>query len=202
MLRWTDTSTAFIDALPYGFMDIDLTTDCGVITRPDDIHLRLSRCEGVPESWTYGLCEMDTPRQTPQPSRHGRSLRSPIIRLSNLTDEKLPSNVVRCPSLHVTYNFLACDVQSACWLKSDVTYGSGSGGGGGSWGVPSPGGCPAKLTALPPTFACAGGVDGVPYSMVCDHRHDCLDRSDERFCVFPPCDNTWQFQCRNKQVDR
>ena len=192
VLRWTDSTTVFvIDGGTSGQQSV-----CGEIILFDGtIHyFKLAPCQGVPKRWTYGLCEMDTSQKTQQPSRQ-RSLRTTIW-LSNLTDEKLPSNVVRCPAHHVTYNFLACDVQSACWLKSDVTYGSSSG----SWGVPSPRGCPVKLTALPPSFTCAGGVDGVPYSMVCDHRHDCLDQSDEHFCVFPTCDSMWQYQCRNKQV--
>ncbi|XP_025083281.1 sortilin-related receptor-like [Pomacea canaliculata] len=43
-------------------------------------------------------------------------------------------------------------------------------------------------------------MQGVPYPLVCDHRPDCSDNSDESFCVFSSC--PWYknvFQCSNKQ---
>ena len=40
----------------------------------------------------------------------------------------------------------------------------------------------------------------VPYTLVCDHRLDCADGSDEDFCVFQPCTYT-QSACKDeKQV--
>ena len=33
------------------------------------------------------------------------------------------------------------------------------------------------------------------YSMVCDHRPQCGDGSNESFCVFPPCSDTTPMQC-------
>ena len=35
-------------------------------------------------------------------------------------------------------------------------------------------------------FSCDDG-SCVPYTLVCDFRHDCMDESDENFCDFPPC---------------
>ena len=62
--------------------------------------------------------------------------------------------------------------------------------------------CLAELDPLPPSFTCANEMHGVPYTVVCDHRVDCADRSDEDFCVFPPCHATLSYDCGNGQVGR
>ncbi|XP_025079160.1 uncharacterized protein LOC112555144 [Pomacea canaliculata] len=95
---------------------------------------------------------------------------------------------ILCPANHFTHVFLACDVTSNCWSKTDgATYS-----------------CSPPLTSLPPLFECADVQQSVPYTLVCDHRADCLDGSDENFCVFPPCDLDSPFQCSGRrcvQVD-
>ena len=91
---------------------------------------------------------------------------------------------VECPDGHMTHVYLACDIHSACFALDFSTSVS----------------CRAPLTPLPPSFTCNNGVQHVPYTLVCDHRADCSDRSDERFCVFTPCNVTSHFQCRNQQV--
>ncbi|KAK7500251.1 hypothetical protein BaRGS_00008474, partial [Batillaria attramentaria] len=85
-----------------------------------------------------------------------------------------------CPDGHVTHSFLACDYLSRCFaqgfeLKTDM------------WGIPDVTSCPALLTPLPPVMTCTSAQQHVPYSLVCDHRKDCQDGSDEEFCVFDPC---------------
>nr|KAG5708968.1 hypothetical protein BaRGS_004607 [Batillaria attramentaria] len=55
------------------------------------------------------------------------------------------------------------------------------------WGIPDVTSCPALLTPLPPVMTCTSAQQHVPYSLVCDHRKDCQDGSDEEFCVFDPC---------------
>ena len=83
----------------------------------------------------------------------------------------------RCPSGHYTHQFLACDVRARCWA---LDYSS------------------CDLDSSPP-FACNNEFERVPYTLVCDHRADCNDNSDEDFCVFSPCDST-QYSCESKQV--
>ncbi|XP_070206294.1 G-protein coupled receptor GRL101-like [Littorina saxatilis] len=39
------------------------------------------------------------------------------------------------------------------------------------------------------------GSQRVPYSLVCDHRQQCADSSDETFCVFAPCSGSDPLQC-------
>ena len=47
-----------------------------------------------------------------------------------------------------------------------------------------------------PVFTCSDDVTKMPYSLVCDFRHHCKDRSDETFCGHPSCD---AFACNNGQ---
>ena len=99
-------------------------------------------------------------------------------------------SVVQCPQAHVTHTFLACDVFSHCWapvvsLRSPTL---------------STFSCPAPLSPSPPYFTCANGVQHVPYSLVCDHRPDCADGSDEDFCLLPACRWLEQFDCGRQQV--
>lgn len=93
-------------------------------------------------------------------------------------------DVVQCPLHHITRTFLACDVNSQCWAD---TYDSSRS-------------CDTLLTSLPPSFACANEIQFVPYTLVCDHRPDCSDSSDEYFCVFPSCPPHQYFRCTNNQV--
>ena len=97
-----------------------------------------------------------------------------------------------CPSGHWTHEFLACDTQSACWQQDSVRQWTGSKT---RRNMTSP--CQFPFSEM---FTCTSGVGRVPYSLVCDHSQDCLDNSDEDFCVHPSCTNTGQFECTNKQV--
>ncbi|PVD34066.1 hypothetical protein C0Q70_05328 [Pomacea canaliculata] len=94
-------------------------------------------------------------------------------------------NHVTCPSQHVTHTFLACDVRSDCWEERYDTLWS----------------CSAPVVPVPPAFTCDSGAERVPYTLVCDHRADCSDRSDEDFCQFPPC-NVDDFHCDNGQSQK
>ncbi|XP_076464779.1 uncharacterized protein LOC143296633 [Babylonia areolata] len=91
---------------------------------------------------------------------------------------------VTCPSGHVTQTFMACDVKSVCWANQIDA---------------STEACDYHVTPPPPSMECMNGVDHVPYTLVCDHRPDCSDNSDENFCVFPSCRVLGKFQCSNKQ---
>ena len=88
----------------------------------------------------------------------------------------------------MTHNFLACDVQSACWAKTYVRTND-------IRDVPSAAYCPAPLTSLPPSMTCRNGAEAVTYSLLCDGRSDCSDSSDEDFCVMPPCSESQPLQC-------
>ena len=112
-----------------------------------------------------------------------------VKQLSSPFNSSIHVKHVVCPSGHWTHAFLACDVKSACWQHDDTGQSSGRG------MVASL--CQSPLTTM---FSCRTDVGHVPYSLVCDHNQDCLDNSDEDFCVHPPCTGSWQFECLNKQV--
>ena len=107
-------------------------------------------------------------------------------------------NKVACPAGHMTHTFLACDVSTSCWAEGDTIFSLQPE----TWALPTSQSCPMPLnvTSSPPSFPCDSAEWRVPYSLVCDHRRDCLDGSDETFCQFTACSWQWQFQCLNKQV--
>ena len=110
----------------------------------------------------------------------------PPVTRSNQT---VPFPAVTCPIGHISHAFLACDAKSACF---PVSRGAGL----------RKHLCRAVgLNLPPPLFLCDSEVESVPYSLVCDHRHDCLDSSDENFCHVEPCGGSKAFQCTtSKQV--
>ena len=120
------------------------------------------------------LCERSVERE-----RHIQ-IQFPTLTLN----ESLPVQLYSaCPSGHVTHNFLSCDLQSACWARLASSMIS----------------CESPLVPVPPMFMCSDQFERIPYPLVCDHRPDCRDYSDENFCVFTECSGA-SFQCGNKQV--
>ncbi|KAL8618378.1 hypothetical protein ACOMHN_047450 [Nucella lapillus] len=111
---------------------------------------------------------------------------SQINLATDIKGDFVPAHVI-CRGGYMTHAFLACDLPSACWAEETGNLDQN--------GVPSPAWCPAPLTSLPPSFLCSSGVQHVPFTLVCDHRHDCRDHSDEHFCVFPPCSGQKLFSC-------
>ena len=106
-------------------------------------------------------------------------------------------NMVTCPKGHVTHVFLACDMSTSCWAEGDAIFSLHPK----TWALPSSQSCPVPLAVTsPPSFPCDSDEWRVPYSLVCDHRRDCQDGSDETFCKFTACNWQSQFQCLNTQV--
>ena len=120
------------------------------------------------------------------------------VRVQSLTmNTSGPWRPVTCDRGHLTHVLLACDTSAACWAGGDVTFSRHSD----AWATPTSESCPVPVVLpLPPSFLCRLEAQRVTYSLVCDHRRDCLDGSDEVFCHFPPCVVHTQFQCRSSQV--
>ena len=137
------------------------------------------------------LCERDQPSsevttsQTKAPRRAGIQVPVP-------SDSTVDLSRTVCPSGHWTHEFLACDTQSACWQQDNVRQWRGSKT---RRNMTSP--CQFPFSEM---FTCTSGVGRVPYSLVCDHSQDCLDNSDEDFCVHPSCTGATKFECSNGQV--
>ena len=139
------------------------------------------------------LCEKKDDDEEPKSPAEAGAER-PAVRSPTPAHRTPPVPHIVCPSRHLTHEFLACDARSDCWrrqgdvIASDVREG---------WTSSA---CAAPLTPSPPSFWCASGGERVPYSTVCDHSPDCLDSSDEHFCVFPTCSGSAHFECSNRQV--
>ena len=153
---------------------------CGLIKHMLPYYVHLQSCNLA--VYAAIVCEFKaTERQTNEMDR-----KLTIASLTNQTQwdrnalfSSLPETIM-CPRGHVVHTFLACDLTSACWHEDSET-GSHFTSGGGE--------CLAPLNPLPPLYACMGKGQYVPYTLVCDHRSDCFDDSDEDFCVFHKGDN-------------
>ena len=136
------------------------------------------------------LCERD--ESSEMATSQNDAPRRPGIQVPVPSDSTVDLAQTDCPSGHWTHEFLACDTQSACWQQDNVRQWRGSKT---RRNMTSP--CQFPFSEM---FTCTSGVGRVPYSLVCDHGQDCLDNSDEDFCVHPSCTNTGQFECNNRQV--
>ena len=167
-------------------------------------HLKFQKCDVKDRNQRKYMCQMsDTAHgQHAQPSSlFATRQHEPILAKINVVTIGQYGGrwwPAICPNKHLTYVFMACDVSTLCWAGGDAAFSLRPQ----SWALPSPQSCPVQLDTklLPPSFQCQSETQRVPYSLVCDHRQDCLDGSDETFCTFLPCDLHYQFQCLNKQV--
>ena len=136
------------------------------------VPLDLIKCSAVRK--TGYLCERSVEQE-----RHAQILFPTLIQNGSFPVQLYSA----CPSGHVTHTFLSCDIQSACWARLTSSVIS----------------CESALRPEPPMFMCSDQFERIPYPLVCDHRPDCRDHSDENFCVFTECSGV-SFQCGNKQV--
>ena len=181
MPQWDDGTMG----LYYKHISIDESPACGYLTDTPDVILQ--SCHTAVQ---YFLCEKDKAEhiyadQSSSPESFG-------IQLSKLSNS-VPFTYVNCSSGHWTHGFLACDKRSACRQQGKLGHSRESKKRERSLTLL----CQFELSAL---FTCRNGVEYVPYSLVCDHSQDCLDSSDEDFCVQPSCSGSQQFECDNKQV--
>ena len=165
-----------------------MTVTCASVLGANQAFLwHCSRQQHSPDA----LCEREESSSGTNTSQNDAARRPGIeLRLPSNSTVQLPHTV--CPSGHWTHEFLACDVQSACWQQDSYRPWSG---GKTRGGMTSP--CQFPFSEM---FTCTSGMVHVPFSLVCDHIQDCSDNSDEHFCVHPSCTETWQFQCYNKAV--
>ena len=146
---------------------------CAAFPAGDVSHMKLGECDEAADA--HYLCELDNI----QPRTQQLYAQERAIKLATVSLEmNFTFSTVGCPAGHITHPFLACDVKSSCWATE---YDSADR----FWTVPSFTACPAPLTSLPPSYACASRNERVAYTLVCDFRSDCFDSSDEWYCEFP-----------------
>ena len=138
----------------------------------------------------YAVCEFTIPDR----GQDNRNKSDETGRLSKTVFTYNEENVSfsACPNGETVHTFLSCYPHNACGqrllhlctfensINSSRRSDEGS-------DYPTP---------PTPVFTCSNGVDMLSYSLVCDFRHHCKDRSDEAFCQHPPCA---AFACSNGQ---
>ena len=184
MYHWVDGTVGYF--LKYQYFPVP--TVCAAMQRAGGVLFRdcdYQRLEGA------ALCEKGEPSSETYVSQNDAPVRSRVQLLvpSNST-VRLAQTI--CPSKHWTHEFLACDAQSACWQQDSFWQRSAS-----KTRRNMTSSCQFPFSEM---FECTHSAGRVPYSLVCDHRQDCPDNSDEDFCVHPSCTSAWQFECSNKQV--
>ena len=113
------------------------------------------------------ICEYDSETTPARPMK--RELLFPVARDSVEKFRAKNISVVTCPGGHVTHDFLSCDPATYCGKDQYVAW------------------CKTEKGGSMPTFECDNGIRTLPFTLVCDHRPDCLDNSDEEFCVYETC---------------
>ena len=185
MYQWDDGTVGYFLKCEYYREPIT----CAVMTYAGQVIL--DKC-GVKRYKAYSLCERDGSSIQINTIQKDASRRIGI-QLPLPSDSTVHMARTVCPSGHWTHEFLACDVQSACWQQDSIRQWSGDKD---RRNMTAP--CQFPFSEM---FTCTSGVGRVPYSLVCDHGQDCLDNSDEDFCDHPPCTGVWQFECTNGQVN-
>ena len=119
------------------------------------------------------LCEYDSEKQPPSLLLRKRQLLFPVLR-DPAESFRAATNVsvVACPQGHVTHDFLSCDPSSHCGREQYAAR------------------CRTERGGSMPTFACENRIRTLPFTLVCDHRPDCMDNSDEEFCVHEECSDS------------
>ena len=157
---------------------------CGLMRKFYDDHVNLIECNKDKLPFHY-ICEFDPPEDSKQ-----------TIQLADLQQTanvsyRVPS--IPCPQRHWTHEFLACDAESECWTKGNVGLSTVRP----DWDTPASSWCDVTSPSFPLYFLCSQGVQRVPFTLVCDSRADCVDRSDEDFCLYRPCSPDKPRKCGN-----
>ena len=109
------------------------------------------------------------------------------LQLSDPHNNNKFNNLFKCKQQYFTKSFLACDIQSNCLTTSSKSL------------------CYFKGYDVSVTkrsdeyysvemFQCTKGSGTIHYTLVCDFRPDCLDASDEHFCVHPESDKGFRYK--------
>ena len=106
------------------------------------------------------------------PTRLKPELQFPIAHNSVENFRSKNVSVVTCPGGHLTHDFLSCDPVTYCGTREYVAW------------------CDTVYGGYMPKFECENGIRTLPFTLVCDHRPDCLDNSDEEFCVYETCSDS------------
>ena len=137
----------------------------------------------------FQLCETRTPGTIDRKTKD----RALPLRPLNATVSENHTTMTTCSAGHKAHCFLAVDAHSACWDDDNFVRVEEA------LSPATSSFCWHAMAKIPVHFLCFGQKDPLPYTLVCDHRQDCLDNSDEEFCVFPPCTGDTPLRCASNQ---
>ena len=185
----------------YRWEDNTINYDVNVAPMYESVHQVCASFNAAFSTWTinthvckdylrraYFVCEFDQ-RKT------GFDQRQFISISRSHTDLIFPSTSVylfHCPSQHLTYEFLNCHAQTlcgtlisklVCWVLSSADM------------LLADNTTDARLAIE--TFQCSKPNERISYIFVCDFKKDCVDSTDEEFCVHTR--DCPQFTCASGQ---
>ena len=190
-MRWVDGTVFYIVNVTY-FDTLSMYEPlCAAIVVHDrEQTIKVRECRR--ESCDGFLCEQKIKSENSAPSL---PVNFPKL---NESFDALPQShpsLVMCPARHMVHAFLACDAQSSCGVNQSlgrcqvVTMDSSMNHTDNRHGRTLLG--ETRDTESKPDgntlmsvymFQCLGYGGTIPYTLVCDFREDCVDRSDETFC--------------------
>ncbi|KAL8562040.1 hypothetical protein ACOMHN_031811 [Nucella lapillus] len=172
--QWSDKTIAYFMSIHYPSKAV-YPPYCAVF-EVGRHYLTVSSCNS-PMPANY-LCEMEF--QEKEFSQHLEIvLPTPSRRASTL------SQMTECPNNDTTYTFLQCNWGSHCYGDGENEINQ----------------CLREYPQVGETmFTCTSQTQQVHYTLVCNHRPDCTDGSDEDFCVQPPC-RADDFSCWKTKQD-
>ena len=177
---------------------------CAFVTPPDDVYgkyevglsflpvLSLRSCfsaASFSEVTSFQLCEKGSKDAKPRRKKQEAVPLLPLEPSSSLGGKEM----ALCPSGHFSHCFLAVDEHTACWEYNDVI------GPAAEKKPPLMSQCRDLVVEFPVHFVCPGSGPRLSYTLVCDHRQDCWDNSDEGFCVFQSCTDRTPLKCSSTQ---
>ena len=188
---WLDGSPSFDVNVSVGAGSKEFLTNNELFVKADGLLLK-STVRRKQCSWSICQTKYNSSQLNAEYS-HVRVLSAPF---PNRTIKDL--GLVHCPVGHFVHSCLACYTEGHCgvdvaWSHCTVSVDAGS------WALNSDGSKHSSVVSIV-MFACADKRRTLPYSLVCDFRCDCLDRSDESFCFHSQsCSADSGYLCTNGQ---
>ena len=171
--QWTSGSVNYHGA----FLPLSQYPTCGAYSdQSSKWRERFLGCHEDVYPASYSLCE-DKP--TERRAQKDVSTQSVQLHSANISSSS-SIRLVQCSSGHNIQLFVSCEPRSECAPVSESTATSSR--------------CPSTL------FACETSRDHVSYTLVCNNRCDCLDGSDETFCVYKWDEKVTYNQCDTRKV--